>query len=268
MFQYVWLFTLFGLFFFLTKEKVFAILSILFAIILFSKIWPTQIVTVSSSKAQSEFSILSINLLSSNTDSKKVNLLIEEKHADILLLIEYTSYWDKHALTTEYPYSIIEPREDNFGIALFSKFPLTDGRIMDFTNSRFPMTAAKIEVGNQMVDILGLHYENPIGRNQTKLQKFQIQETISYTQTKQNVIVIGDFNLTPYTKDFSNLLTQSDLKDSRLGFGIQGSWPSVWSPLRIPIDHALVSKNITVKYREIGPSVGSDHLPLYLQFQL
>lgn len=268
MLQYVWLFILFGLFFFLTKKKVFAILSILFAVILFSKIWPSQIVTASSPKTQSEFSILSINLLSSNNDSKKVNQLIEDKDADVLLLIEYTSFWDKNALTTEYPYSIIEPREDNFGIALYSKLPLTDGTILDFTNSRFPMTAAKIEVGNLKVDILGLHYENPIGRHQTKVQKFQIQETISYTQSKQNVIVIGDFNLTPYTKDFSNLLHQANLRDSRVGFGIQGSWPSLWTPFRIPIDHALVSKNIKVKYREIGPSVGSDHLPLYLQIQL
>lgn len=268
MFQYVWLFVLFGIFFFVIEKNVFGILSILFAIILFSKTWPSQIVRVNSSKTQSELSILSINLLSSNTDSKKVNRLIAEKDADILLLIEYTSFWDKNALTTEYPYSMIEPREDNFGIALYSKHPLTDGTIIDFTNSRFPMTAAKINIGNQELDFLGIHYENPIGRNQTKVQKFQIQETISYVKAKQNVILIGDFNLTPYAIDFSNLLTQSDLKDSRLGFGIQGSWPSVWSPFRIPIDHALVSKNIKVKYREIGSSVGSDHLPLYLQLEL
>lgn len=267
-FQYVWLFVLFGILFFIIKKNVFGILSILFAIILFSKIWPASSLENKISTSNHTLSVLSINLLSSNTNVEKVNRLITEKDADILVLIEYTSFWDRNAAVKEYPYSIDEVREDNFGIALYSKYPFKREGIIDFTNSRFPMASTQIKIGNEPLDILGLHYENPIGHRQKTVQKVQIQETIAFAQKSDKILIVGDFNLTPYTKDFSRLLNEASLKDSRVGFGIQGSWPAFWSPFRIPIDHALLSKNIHIKHREIGPSVGSDHLPLYLEIQL
>jgi len=229
LFQYTWLFILFGMLFFIFKKKVFAILSILFAIILLTNIWPAESNTEGKSQANTSLSILSINLLSSNTDADKVNQRIAEKDADILLLIEYTSFWNRHASVKLYPYSIVQVREDNFGIGLFSKYPLTNQEIIDFTNTRFPMTSAEITIKNQKIEILGVHYENPIGQRQTDIQKFQIQETIAFAQGKDNFIIVGDFNLTPYTRGFSRLLYQSSLKDSRIGFGIQGSWPTFWS---------------------------------------
>jgi len=53
------------------------------------------------------------------------------------------------------------------------------------------------------------------------------------------------------------------LPDSRAGRGIQPSWPaSLPAALRIPIDHCLVSPGIAVVGRQLGPQVGSHHLPV------
>jgi len=268
LFQYTWLFGLLGISFLIFKQKVFGILSILFAIILFSKILPSDPTNNHMAAENAELSVLSINLLSSNIDSAKVNQLIIEKDADILLLIEYTSFWERSASVTQYPYSIAEVRDDTFGIALYSKYPFRNEASIDFSNSRFPIASAQIELGDQRLNILGIHYQNPIGRRETAAQKIQIQETIADAKTKEKLLVIGDFNLTPYAKDFSRLLREASLTDTRDGFGIHGSWPAIWTAFRIPIDHALVSKNIKVNVREVGPLVGSDHLPLYLEIQL
>ena len=50
------------------------------------------------------------------------------------------------------------------------------------------------------------------------------------------------------------------LCDTRASY--QGSYPTSSALVRIPIDHVLVSCDVGVHDREIGPDVGSDHLPV------
>jgi endonuclease/exonuclease/phosphatase (EEP) superfamily protein YafD len=55
------------------------------------------------------------------------------------------------------------------------------------------------------------------------------------------------------------------LRDTRAGFGIQASWPTQIPPLGIPLDHCLVSPELVVLDRRLGPAVGSDHRPVILE---
>ena len=59
------------------------------------------------------------------------------------------------------------------------------------------------------------------------------------------------------------------LLPSRLGFGVQATWPSVYRipPMMIPIDHCLVSPDVRVVGRRVGPHIGSDHLPVIVELQ-
>jgi endonuclease/exonuclease/phosphatase (EEP) superfamily protein YafD len=81
--------------------------------------------------------------------------------------------------------------------------------------------------------------------------------------------VVGDFNMTPWSPYFPEILRVSGLKNSLVGAGFQPSWPS-WLPalLRIPIDHALVSEEFEVVERKVGPHIGSDHRPLIIKIAL
>ena len=76
------------------------------------------------------------------------------------------------------------------------------------------------------------------------------------------VLVMGDFNATPFSPIFAEFLKATHLKNSLDGFGWQPSWPSLISFLGIPIDHVFVSSELIVKQRFIGPSISSDHLPV------
>ena len=73
------------------------------------------------------------------------------------------------------------------------------------------------------------------------------------------LVLIGDFNCTPWSPAFRKLVSYSGLRDSRRGLGVQPTWPSPFGPFGIPIDHALVSKDLHVIDRSVGPQVGSDH---------
>ncbi len=60
------------------------------------------------------------------------------------------------------------------------------------------------------------------------------------------------------------MLEVGKLSDSEQGFGPQPSWSTELLIPVVPIDHFLVSKDIEVLNRVLGPNIGSDHLPVYV----
>jgi endonuclease/exonuclease/phosphatase family metal-dependent hydrolase len=52
------------------------------------------------------------------------------------------------------------------------------------------------------------------------------------------------------------------------GCGWQTTWPAFLFPMRIAVDHCLVSPELRVLRREVGRSVGSDHLPQLVEIAL
>lgn len=76
------------------------------------------------------------------------------------------------------------------------------------------------------------------------------------------LVFAGDINVTPYAPALKNLSAALQVQNARTGKGMLHSWP-VWlpEPLRIPIDHVLVSRDVHVADYRLGPDVASDHLP-------
>ncbi len=85
----------------------------------------------------------------------------------------------------------------------------------------------------------------------------------------RQVVIIGDFNSTPWTRTFQSFLQQGHLVNSQQGYGAQSTWPAAWpSALRIAIDHCLHSDGLLTLSRSIGPPLDSDHRPLIVELQL
>jgi endonuclease/exonuclease/phosphatase (EEP) superfamily protein YafD len=54
------------------------------------------------------------------------------------------------------------------------------------------------------------------------------------------------------------------LVNSQRGYGLAATWPT--RPLTlVPLDHMLHSDSLTTVARDIGPDLGSDHLPLTVE---
>ena len=82
------------------------------------------------------------------------------------------------------------------------------------------------------------------------------------------LILLGDLNLTPWSPIYGDFIRRSGLVNSSQGRAIHPSWPS-FSPLfLIPIDHCLHNDGIAIKSERVGKSVGSDHLPVIVEFGL
>jgi endonuclease/exonuclease/phosphatase (EEP) superfamily protein YafD len=84
----------------------------------------------------------------------------------------------------------------------------------------------------------------------------------------------GDLNTTPWGTSLQQLLHESGLKNTMVGFGVQPSFPVFipklhwWATPIIPIDQVLVSSQFETINRKLGKDTGSDHLPVVVDLAL
>jgi endonuclease/exonuclease/phosphatase (EEP) superfamily protein YafD len=82
------------------------------------------------------------------------------------------------------------------------------------------------------------------------------------------VIVAGDFNTSPWSPHFRELLAEAGLRNAAEGHGWIATWPSWFWPARVPIDHVLVGGRLGAASLERGPHIGSDHYPVVADLRL
>ncbi|NIR62514.1 MAG: hypothetical protein GWN61_01060, partial [candidate division Zixibacteria bacterium] len=187
---------------------------------------------------------------------------------DFIVLAEVNQPWldDLDLAELGYFYSEEYPRDNNFGIAFFSRIPFEEARIVD---TIVPSVLVQYSLEGKPFSIVGTHTWPPLNgylSNHRDQQMIELAEVIN----KQSgaVIFCGDLNLTSWSHAYSEFVTETGMRDSRLGRGIQASWPVNKPLLKIPIDHVLVTDEIDILERRLGPDIGSDHFPVITDFHL
>lgn len=254
---------------FSTRKK----LSLLFFGVLcvyLTEILPFYVPAPAGEKGE-ELNVILINVNSSSGDPEQVLAYLQSREADLIVIQEFSSRWTvlSNALVTRYPYQMEEIREDNFGMALFSKLPLSGNEIFYFTEEEVPSLSTEIQVGDRRVFVLATHPVPPVSADYTAARNRQLQEVAAFLADNSGpVILLGDLNSSPWSPAFKDLIEGTGLQNSMQGFGIQPSWPSFIPLLWTPLDHLLHSPEFTVTDRRIGANVGSDHFPLEVMLSL
>jgi endonuclease/exonuclease/phosphatase (EEP) superfamily protein YafD len=218
-----------------------------------------------------EVRLASINVHTANQRGDLVRDFLHGAEADFILLLEVNERWmnDLSGLRVSHQHLLADPREDNFGIALFSRVPLTDASVIELGEAGVPSVTAEVQVGDTKLTLLGTHPLPPGTAAYARLRNGQLRDIAAWTRAQTNpVVVLGDLNITPWSPYFRDLLREGGLKSASQGRGLRGSWPT-WLPVgRILLDHCLVSPSIRVVNRQFGPHVGADHLPIVVDLRL
>ena len=207
------------------------------------------------------------NVYTANHDHSRLGDAIKTKNPDALIFLEINQRW-KNYLETElndFKYRELIPREDNFGIAVFSKIPMTI--TTEYAGSaEVPSLRCEFMLDGRKVVLWATHPLPPVGKVYWMHRNEQLKEISRRLSDEQKpTLLIGDLNTTPWTHWFKTV-TENRLKDSRVGFGLQPSWPSMWPVfLRIPIDHLLYTREFSIAKRQVLDDIGSDHFPLYAE---
>lgn len=217
--------------------------------------------------------ILRAMLINVNTrlgDAERVKHTIQEFDPDIIVLEEINARWvlDLQWLDNSHPHSRVQPREDNFGIGLFSKHPLAKSSIVYIGDASVPSIVATIDIGLHKLGVIATHPPPPWGAAYSRWRNEQLEELPGYISSSLPLILLGDLNVTPWNHHFRKLLKRAELIDSSEGRGIQPTWPNYNPLLWIPIDQCLHSRDVTVLNKRIGADVGSDHYPVIVDFAI
>jgi hypothetical protein len=102
--------------------------------------------------------------------------------------------WPLHSLT--------QPREDNFGIGLFSKLPLEESEVAYIGSADVPSILATLKAEKTNFRVIATHPLPPGGRDYSRLRNEQLEELPDHLRSPLPLILLGDLNVTPWSYYF------------------------------------------------------------------
>jgi endonuclease/exonuclease/phosphatase (EEP) superfamily protein YafD len=214
--------------------------------------------------------VLQMNVWTKNENYSRAFEHIRQVKPDIIAVEEMDKKWAATLSTVLPHYGYNQaPIRETAEILLFSKFPVQSSEAPIFKASNHQYVVAKLDMGGHPVTVMVVHLVSPLDSATFERQDREYSELIELRKKfPGDFIIVGDFNATSWTRGFRRFMASADLTDSRIGRGIQPTWPTQAPLLAIPIDHCLVSRNFKVLNRFTGPHIGSDHLPVCIDLAL
>jgi endonuclease/exonuclease/phosphatase (EEP) superfamily protein YafD len=213
------------------------------------------------------------NVLTKNERYDDLIRYVQTATPDVLVVMELDPKWQKQLarLRSQLPYNIESPSDDNFGIAIYSRYPLQTPVIRYWADGPYavPSLTANITVNQKTLSLVATHPLPPLKPDYFQYRNQQMVDMANYVKAQPHpTIVMGDLNMSMWSPYYQKFVHDTKFKNTRQGFGIKPSWPANSPLLLIPIDHCLVSPAIAVVRHQVGPDIGSDHYPLLADLQI
>ena len=133
------------------------------------------------------------------------------------------------------------------GLALYSRLPLADARVLDLGLPSTPAIAATVKTQTGEIEIILVHPMPPLNAEFIQRRNEQILALAQYVGASgKPVVVAGDLNLTMWNDGYRPLAETGGLQNARDGHGVGPTWPSIW-PIGVPIDHILATRDVALR---------------------
>ncbi len=205
----------------------------------------------------SHLRILHMNVLQPNERHEGVIAQALSADADLIAVQEVDGAWAEalSAGLEAYPYRVIEPRSNCYGIALFSRLPLIGTQVIELHGT--PLIEASVMIGEERVGFVTAHATSPISRHHFNKRNDQLKALATRLDPRKPTIVAGDFNSVHWDDAFERFCDRSGLRPvSRPGLR---TWPAIGPIALIPIDHFFLSPGLHCTELRRIELPGSDH---------
>jgi len=228
--------------------------------------------------AGQELSAIGFNLKWSNPRPDAAVAALRKFAPDLLAVSENTTEWKRRleALRDELPYHSSDPAESAANPALYSRLFVVDAEtVWPFaaeansssivlrraaTTYSYDFVHVHLEDGRQLA-VFAVHAPGPGSRREQGLRnRYLAHLAAAVAKIDGPVVVLGDFNTSPWSPAYRDLVTAGGLTSASGGH--IATWPVWFAPFRVPIDHILVRGPVTVLDATRGPDLGSDHFPV------
>lgn len=218
---------------------------------------------------ESDISIITANVLTSNRNASAFLALVEVHTPDIVVTLESDDWWQSQldTLQDRYPYSVKCPLDNLYGMHLYSRLPLHDACIEFLVEDDVPSIHADIELSTGKR--VRAHFLHPAPPSPTENEESAerdaelIMVAKSLADCRKPVIVSGDLNDVAWSETTRLFRKISGLLDPRVGRGMFNTYHADYRWVRWPLDHLFHSHHFTVHALKRLPYFGSDHFALY-----
>lgn len=209
-------------------------------------------------------SILTCNVWLINKGHESLARLIRDKDPDVVVLLETDRKWFEamREPLAHYQHHKCEPREDFFGLAVYSKYPMA-ATVEHLAPEAKPSIRCHLYHPDGDLALWCLHPAPPFTPRWAKDHRATLGALADRIRGEGlPVIVTGDLNTSPWARNFRESL--AFLKDAGAGHGLATTWPAILPAfLRIPIDHLLHTGHFNAAVYEVLSNMGSDHKPIH-----
>lgn len=211
--------------------------------------------------------VVSANLNFTLTEFDEISRWLLTEKPDLAFFQEYTEQAQQafatQALREQYPYRVEVPQYDQFGLAILSRFPITDVQQIHPKSLKETLRLrASVVWAGRTVFLSALHPMPPLDSGYLEARdQALLEEAKLLLQAGEWALMVGDFNTTPWVRGMSAIEGQL-LRAS----GLSGTWPNAFGWLSVlPLDHVLASSGWRLVDADLGPDLGSDHRPVIVR---
>jgi endonuclease/exonuclease/phosphatase (EEP) superfamily protein YafD len=206
------------------------------------------------------------NVLMTNRPTEPLLALIRRLDPDLVLLVETDAWWHAQLapLRASYPFTIAHPRDDTYGLHLFSRFELVDPKVRFLIDGYVPSirTGVRLPSGG-LIDLHGVHPKPPPHQDTARRDAELLITAREVRETASPSIVAGDLNDVAWSRTTRLFQEVGGLLDPRIGRGFYPTYNANWPLLRWPLDHVFFEPEFSLMRLAVLGDIGSDHFPLY-----
>ncbi len=215
--------------------------------------------------------VITANIYGLPSAMGELQIIAEREGADIVAINEAVSGMDMERYADAFPnfahgtHAAWENMPHHMGnpLTLLSKdeFAFSD-RILRSDTGRRAYVIADLDGAWSGTRIIATHAMTPLSPAMIKARNKLLREASSALYDQETFIMLGDFNLTPWSPTFRRLPGKR-AGDPRLS----NTWPTFFPLLGLSIDHIMFEGDLELVEFRVLESVGSDHFPILARFR-
>lgn len=221
-----------------------------------------------ATSAQPTLKILSFNVLKTNERRDEICSLIERENADVVVLSETNAKWAGQItrLRQIYPHILSSSPKRINDVVVLSRHPFQTTDVTGFKKHRY--VEVTVSVDGASYHITAAHTAAPTSETNSLGRNKQLLAIGDAIAGQPRAILCGDLNTSPFSPWYARMLKISGLADTSRGAGFSPTWMRAFPPIAVPIDHILLSQDLALVSRRVGPSLGSDHSPVIVELAI
>ena len=242
----------------------------IFQVFPYTPLAPNQVKRASSPDPDCTVRLLICNVLMQNKKYDKLLNVIHEVDPDLVLLVEVDEGWVRamRPIEKSRPNTILQPQDNMYGMAFYSRFPLENGEVKFRVQEDIPSIEVDVELPcGAKVRMHGLHPRPPEpirDQDATPRDAELVVVGREIEHEDRPTIVAGDLNDVAWSPTTRLFLKLSGLLDPRLGRGFYNTFNANHPYFRFPLDHVFHTNSFKLIELQRLPNVGSDHFPVFI----